>query len=165
MLALGAAAAAQERRASRTSLETSVPAFFGLRRPLDVTFAVEHRRIPRARLRELTPLTFAAAADGDAVARGIVDRIADEIVAHAAAAVRRLRLSGMRVPVVLSGGLFGAKDSPFLERIRAGIWSVAPAADVRVLDVPPVVGAALLGLDTLGSAPAARERLRRTFPA
>jgi hypothetical protein len=34
---------------------------------------------------------------------------------------------------------------------------------VRVVDVPPVVGAALLGLDVLGASPEAEPRLRAAY--
>jgi hypothetical protein len=37
---------------------------------------------------------------------------------------------------------------------------VAPDARIRVLDAPPVLGAAVIGLERLGASPAARRRLR-----
>lgn len=160
ILALGAAVAAQERRAPRTSLERSVPAFFGLRRPLAVSFALEHGQLARSRLRELAPVVFAEAAAGDAVARGIVDRLADQVIEFASAAIRRLRLTRAAVPVILSGGLVRTADAPFHDRIRVGVARTAPSATVRVLDAPPVLGAALLGLDGLGAGAGAEQRLR-----
>ena len=51
----------------------------------------------------------------------------------------------------------------FLEQIRAGIVGIAPAARLTQLTAPPVVGAALLGLDRLGAGPGAAERLRATL--
>jgi len=55
--------------------------------------------------------------------------------------------------VVLAGGIFRAEDPAFYDRIGSGIAAVAPAAEVRRLSAPPVVGAALLGLDRLIGAP------------
>jgi N-acetylglucosamine kinase-like BadF-type ATPase len=159
LLALGASAAAQERRAPRTSLERLVPGHFGLRRPLDVSFAIEHGRLERKRLRELAPVVFAAAAEGDAVARGIVDQLADEVVSFATAAIARLRLGRTPVPVVLSGGVFRTTNAAFLARIREGILAQAPAAQIEVLKTPPVLGAALLGLDSLDVSAAAKARI------
>ena len=89
---------------------------------------------------------FAAAAQGDAVAQALVDRQADEIVAMVVSAVRRLHLTRRDVDVVLGGGIFAAGDGRFVARIDGGVRAVAPAARVRRLDVPPIVGAALLGL-------------------
>ena len=67
--------------------------------------------------------------------------------------------------MVLAGGVFRASDAAFEARIAAGVQAVAPAATVRRLDAPPVLGAALLGLDrlpglTLGERSAAESRLR-----
>ena len=161
MRALGAAARAQERRGPRTSLETLVPAFFGLRRPLDVTFAIEHGRLDQHRLRELAPTVFRAASDGDAVARSIVDHLADEAAGFATAAIRRLGLTRTEVPVVLSGGLARTDDAAFFERFAGAVRAVAPRAAVRKLTDPPLLGAALRGLATLGAASSAGDRLRR----
>jgi N-acetylglucosamine kinase-like BadF-type ATPase len=117
-------------------------------------------RIPEERAVELAPLLFRAAEEGDAVARSVVDRQADEVVAMAGVAIRRLRMTRLDVDVVLGGGVFRARDPGFLERIRTRLYDVAPAARVRVLTAPPVMGAALLGLDRLGGGRAARERIR-----
>ena len=39
----------------------------------------------------------------------------------------------------------------------------APQVEIRVVDRPPVVGAALLGMDALGASPAAEARLREAL--
>ena len=67
----------------------------------------------------------------------------------AVAMIRRLHLTRGDPVVVLAGGVFRARDTSFEARIAAGIHAVAPAATVRRLDAPPVLGAALLGLDRL----------------
>jgi hypothetical protein len=64
------------------------------------------------------------------------------------------------VDIVLGGGIFSSGDEDFLGRIGRGLAEVARQARVRVLDVPPVVGAALLGLDTIGARPDAQRRAR-----
>ncbi len=125
-------------------------------------------RVARDRHHEIAPLVFEAAASGDAVARAIVDRLADEIVAWAAAAIRRLRLQRRDPDVVLAGGVFQAEDRVFFERIESGITAVAPAARVSRLVAPPVVGAALLGLDRLAGGatlPNVERRLRAELTA
>ncbi len=147
--ALAAAIRGRDGRGPRTSLEALVPAHFGRRRPDDLTLELYSGRLDPDRLRELTPLVFAAAAQGDAVAAAIVDALADEVVAWARAIIRRLHLTRRDVPVVLSGGVFRTTFEPFFARIRSGVAEVAPAAQIRRLDAPPVLGAALLGLDRL----------------
>jgi N-acetylglucosamine kinase-like BadF-type ATPase len=157
MAALGAAVRARDGRGPRTVLETLVPAHFGLARPIDVTMAIEHERIPATRLRGLSPVVFEAAVGGDAVARSILDRLADEIATMAIAIIRRLHLTRRDVDVVLAGGVFRARDPEFEARIVSGIHAQVPLARPHRLDAPPVLGAALMGLDRLGG-PSAESR-------
>jgi len=63
------------------------------------------------------------------------------------------------VHVVLGGVLRGANQK-MLGRIREGIQAVAPKARMLKLEAPPVLGAALIGLDEMGASEAARRRLR-----
>jgi N-acetylglucosamine kinase-like BadF-type ATPase len=141
-------------------LASTVPAHFGLRRPRQVMEAMYLGRIAHARLSELSPLVFEGAERGDLVATSIVDRQADEVVTMAGAAMRRLRMTDLDVHVVLGGGIFRNRFAPFFERIELGIEAVAPSASVTVLTAPPVVGAALLGLDAIGASRAAKARVR-----
>jgi N-acetylglucosamine kinase-like BadF-type ATPase len=157
--ALGAAIRAVDGRGPRTSLERMVPHHFGMRGPMQVLKAIHFGRLDERRLIELPPVVFAAARQGDAVAHELIDRQADEVVAMAGAAIRRLRLTRHPVDVVLGGGIL-RNDGPFMDRIRGGILAVAPRARIVVLSSPPVVGAALMGLDQLRASSEAKERVR-----
>jgi N-acetylglucosamine kinase-like BadF-type ATPase len=159
---LTAALRGRDRRGPRTTLERLVPAAFDLTRPIDLTRAIYAGRIDEERLRELSPVVFRAAEDGDAVARSIVDHLADEVAIMANAAILRLHLTRRDPDVVLAGGVFRAEDAPFHERVRQRIGAVSYRATVRRLTAPPVVGSALVGLDRLAvkDSPAAETRLR-----
>jgi len=161
--ALWYALRAQDGRGERTALSQLVPTHFGMKRPRQVMEAMYFGRLAEDRVVELPPLVFRAAGEGDAVARGIVDRQADEIVAMAGTAIRKLGMAKLDVDVVLGGGIFHNRFSPFFERIETGLRAVAPNVRVKTLEVPPVVGAALLGLDHLGSSAAAKTRVRRAL--
>jgi N-acetylglucosamine kinase-like BadF-type ATPase len=165
--ALAAAVRAQDGRGAATRLAEAVPAALGVRRPLDAARAIYERRIGARRLEELTPLVFDLAAQGDAVARGIADRMADELVTMAVAIGRRLRVTRRPVEVVLTGGVFRARDPAFHERVADGVRAAMPDARVVRLRERPVLGAALLGLDDLGVRPggAAELQLRAGFAA
>ena len=162
--ALAASVRGRDGRGRRTTLERLVPEHFGLRRPEDVTLALYRHRLAGARLRELPPVVFAAAAAGDEVAGGIVDSLADEIAAFAIAAIRRTATVRRDVEVVLGGGLARSGDRRLIDRVETLVRSVAPRARIVVLDRPPVAGAALLGLDRLAAtgtaSPAVTARLR-----
>jgi hypothetical protein len=54
-------------------------------------------------------------------------------------------------------------DKAMLAKIRAGIRRHAPKAEAFVIDAPPVLGAALIGLDEMGAPAGAGRRLRRTL--
>ncbi len=160
---LAAAVRAWDGRGPATVLRRTVPAHFGVASPGSVTVAMYRGRIPWERHREIAPLVFEAAAAGDLVAREVIDRQADEIVAWASAAIRRVRLGRLDPDVVLAGGVFRAEDQAFYARIEAGVRAAAPGARLVRLRVPPVVGAALIGLDRVlggGTPPEVEARLR-----
>lgn len=149
--ALAMAVRATDGRGRPTALATDVPAHFGLVEPLEVTEAIYTEELSERRLAELAPVVFAGAQAGDEIASHLLDQLADELAVTAGAALTRLALVHVPTPVVLGGGIFRSGDPRFLDRVAAGIRTVAPAADVHVLDAPPVLGAALLGLDVLGA--------------
>ena len=162
--AVRAAVRGRDGRGPHTSLERLVPAHFGLRSVTAVLEGIQTGRVSEYPT-ELARVVFAAAGDGDAVARGLVDHQADELVAMVVSAVHRLHLSRRDVDVVLGGGIFRSGDGPFLDRIEAGVHAVAPRARVRRLDVLPLVGAALLAGDRLGIDDGARTAIRHTLTA
>src|SRR5712691_8097024 len=91
------------------------------------------------------PRVVELAADGDAVARGLLLEAASELGEMASALIRRLKLQDAEFPLAKSGGVFGHSsllDAHLDERIRA----VAPRAKIAMLDVPAAVGAAQLAL-------------------
>jgi N-acetylglucosamine kinase-like BadF-type ATPase len=153
----------QDGRGPKTSLQRAVPAHFGLRTPRQLMEAVYRDRIPEDRLAELSPVVFDEAGSGDAVARQIIDRQADEIVVMAGTMIKRLRMQALDVHVVLGGGVFRTRDRTFFARIRDGLAAVAPLAAIHRVTGPPIVGAALIGLDAVGAGrsahAAARDRL------
>jgi N-acetylglucosamine kinase-like BadF-type ATPase len=163
--ALGVAVRARDGRGPATALSRLVPQRLGLRRPIDVARSIYEGSMSDRRLEELTPLVFEAAAAGDAVARHIVDRLADELATMAVAIARQLRVARRDVDIVLTGGVFRATDEAFFSRLEAGVRRAVPGARLTRLRDRPVMGAALLGLDELGVKPggAAEHRLRGAF--
>jgi N-acetylglucosamine kinase-like BadF-type ATPase len=159
------ASRAEDGRGPATSLAGLLPEHFGRVDMAGLIEAIHLGEIAPSRVQEATPLLFAAAAGGDEVAVAVVERQAEEIVALAASALRRLDLLDAPVDVVLGGGVIAAGHRLLLKAIDAGLNQVAPKALARVVSTPPVVGAALLGLDRIGAGPAARARLRRDFAA
>jgi N-acetylglucosamine kinase-like BadF-type ATPase len=163
LAALGAAVRAEDGRGPSTSLVEVVAAHFGAPTAMAVALDAHAERISIWALGELTPAVLAAAAAGDAVARRIVDRLAEEVAVFARTALTRLGMLGADVDVVLGGSILRAGWTDLDSRIDELIAAGAAGARVIRTPYPPLVGAALLALDDTGAAPAAHERLRAAF--
>jgi N-acetylglucosamine kinase-like BadF-type ATPase len=155
---------AEDGRGPQTSLRDALIGHFGVAHAADVTIGIHQGTIAADCLHELTPALFAAAGAGDRVARDLVSRQADEVCAMTLAAMRRLGLTGVATPVVLGGGLLTAHDPLLTGWITERLAAAAPQAAVRVVDIPPIAGAALMGLDHTGAGAAAQQRLRAGYP-
>ncbi len=158
--ALYFAARAEDGRGEPTALATALPAHFGLDSMYALIEALHLERIPNRRRYELTPVLFATSDSGDPVARSIVERQAEEIVALATVAMRRLDLLDEEVDVVLGGGVMAAGNPALMTALTARLASFAPKARTHVVTAPPVLGAALLGLDHLAAPHEALAALR-----
>jgi N-acetylglucosamine kinase-like BadF-type ATPase len=154
---------AEDGRGPDTKLRSAVPAHFGLTAVREVAIGIHLGTIPGASLGELAPAVLALAGAGDDVATALVRRQAGEICAMALTVMRRLGLTTLPTPVVLGGGVLAARDPMLTAGVIEGIRDGAPHAAVRITDVPPVAGAALLGLDHLGAGPEAERRLRADY--
>ena len=161
--ALGLALRAGDGRGAATTLRERVPAQLGTPDAEAALTGIYTGAIPYARLFELARVLLDAAAAGDVPAREAADLLADEITAFVRAAVTRLGLQYEAVEIVLGGGIFDTTDTAFHARVAAGITAAAPRANLIRLDAPPVLGAALIGLDADDVPPAAAAALRRAL--
>ena len=157
---VSAAARSEDGRGPKTTLEQAVPRYFGLETPTQLAEAIHRRRVPLARVTELAPVVLAEARS-DRVAGEILERLADEIAVLAEVSLERLSLTDEAVEVLLGGGLVHAADGALVDAVALRVAGFAPTAAVKSTSSPPVVGAALLGLDELGADAIARERVRR----
>jgi N-acetylglucosamine kinase-like BadF-type ATPase len=162
--ALFAAARGQDGRGPHTTLEHAVPEHFGLETPDELAEAIHRGRIPARRLIELPPVVFAEA-ERDAVAAGILERLASEMVAMARVALERLDLADKPTEVLLGGGLIQSGDGRLGAAVEEELRRLAPKVEVSAASSPPIVGAALLGLDELAAPPEAQRRVRAELEA
>jgi hypothetical protein len=100
------------------------------------------------------------AADGDAAARGLVERLAGEIALLVARGFRDLELDA--ADVVLGGGMLRRGEGLLHDEVVARLPARARPV---VLRHPPVLGAALAALDAAGASDAAKARLREELRA
>lgn len=163
--ALWHASRAEDGRGTPTALAHTLPAHFGLPSVYALVEALHLEHIPALRRHELTPVLFATAADGDTIARTIVERQAEEVVSMAVVALTRLDLLSEATPVLLGGGVLAARHRQLNDHIEHLLTERAPKAVPRVVTSSPVLGAALLGLDHVGTREGAQERLRTHYDA
>ncbi|WP_103530596.1 N-acetylglucosamine kinase [Streptomyces sp. SM11] len=161
--ALWFAARAEDGRGEPSELARALPGHFGLDTMYALIEALHRGGIPLARRHELTPVLFATAAGGDPVALALVERLAEEVVAMASVALNRLGLLEEEAPVLLGGSVLAARHPQLDNRIAELLAARAPKAEVRVVSEPPVLGAALLGLDRTGAGPEVHRRLRAQY--
>jgi N-acetylglucosamine kinase-like BadF-type ATPase len=154
---------AEDGRGQDTVLAGYLTRHFGVERVEEITVGIHKGKIPDDDLIGLAPMLLRASDEGDAVARTVVNRLADEISVMAITAMRRLGLTALATPVVLGGGVITARNPLLMSGITGQLAAAAPAAEVRVIDVPPVAGAALLGLDHVHAPAAAASRLRADY--
>ncbi|MER5641961.1 BadF/BadG/BcrA/BcrD ATPase family protein [Kitasatospora sp. NPDC002227] len=154
---------AEDGRGRPTGLARAIADHFDRPSTMAVAEAVHLGAIEDVRLHEIVPLLFAEAASGDSVALDLIDRQADEITRLAVIALTRLDLLDVEAPVVLGGGVLASRHPLLIDNIRTRLTAAAPLAVPRIVIAPPVLGAALLGLDHLGAAPEAQTRLRTHY--
>jgi N-acetylglucosamine kinase-like BadF-type ATPase len=148
--ALRYAARGEDGRGTPTALSPAVAGHFGRATVEALSIALHLGDIPLDRVRELTPVLFEVAAAGDRVASDLVIRQVDEILAQHRVAASRLALLDKPHDLVLGGGVLQARHPQLHDQVVAGARAQAPKVEIKVLDAPPVAGAALLALDALG---------------
>jgi N-acetylglucosamine kinase-like BadF-type ATPase len=165
-LALWHAARGEDGRGPRTALSKAVADHFGRSIVEDVSAGLHLGELDRERMNDLSPLLFAIASGGDAVAQRVVAKQAREVVALATVAARRLDLLGKAYSVVLGGGVLAARHPLLHQAVVDGILTTTPLATIGIVADPPVAGAALLALDAMGaSVPPVEAALRRAVRA
>jgi N-acetylglucosamine kinase-like BadF-type ATPase len=154
---------AEDGRGPQTLLREAVCKHFGAAEVRDVAIGIHRGSIGWAELLGLARVLLAVADGGDEVAGQVVRRLADEVCVMALTAMRRLGLTEAAVPVVLGGSLLAAASPLLTSQIAAGLAAGAPGAQMRITEVPPVAGAALLGLDHVAARAGAQDRLREAY--
>ena len=138
-------------RGPTTSLRVRVMNALGLIDIRDILRRVELEGMKRGEIAALAPLVTAAAAEGDGVARALIDRGVDDLAVMIAAVSERLKFapSSAAIPVIVTGGLMNA-GSIFMLPLQKAVERRVPAAHIVEARLPPVLGGVLLALEMLG---------------
>jgi N-acetylglucosamine kinase-like BadF-type ATPase len=98
---------------------------------------------------EAARLVFRVAEDGDEAARNLIFWAGTELGELANAVIRQLGFEDLDFDVVMTGSMFDGGNM-LIDPMRKKIHELAPRARLVRLDVPPVTGAALLGMEAAG---------------
>lgn len=147
--ALTAVLRAADGRGPATSLGSALLQQLQLSRPEQLVSKVHGEQLSRQAVAALAPLVLAAAAQGDAVAGGILCQAGEELALAAQAVITGLGLQTEQFEVALAGGVLTAAG-PLPQVIAQIIRPIAPLAQVISPRFPPVVGALLLALRQAG---------------
>lgn len=146
--AIAAVAREEDGRGPRTTLTPRLLAHFHAKHPHEIRRS-SPKRLGVAEIAHLAPLVSESAAHGDREARRILRQAAVDLADLAAAVLKRSGLSGKRVPVFLTGGVFNDSRTlrpAFVAALRARTpWAIASGPRF-----PPVIGAVLLALKDAG---------------
>ncbi|WP_026876005.1 N-acetylglucosamine kinase [Jiangella gansuensis] len=162
---LYAASRAEDLRGPETTLRYYVAAHLGRSTVREALIACRAEGTLDAELPGLADLVFAADDEGDRVARELVDRLADEIVTMAKAAMERARVNPAGSDAILAGSLLTRGHRRLDQRVDEQFHLLLPGISIARTSVPPVVGAALAGLGAERGGPALGDRLMKTIIA
>jgi len=111
-------------------------------------------------------LVFRVAEQGDPVARDLIRWAGVELGEMANAVIRQLDFQSLEFDVVMTGSMFEGGPA-LVEPMRETIHSFAPKARLIRLNVPPVIGAVVLGMEAAGLdvTKAIRARLKESIEA
>ncbi len=96
---------------------------------------------------EAAPIVFRVAEEGDEVARNLIRWAGYELGEMANAVIRQLEFENLAFDVVMTGSMFEG-GAILIEPMRNQIQSLAPRARMVRLTEPPVIGAAILGMES-----------------
>jgi N-acetylglucosamine kinase-like BadF-type ATPase len=147
--AIGAAFRAEDLRGEPTILVDVVRSYFNVPSLSDLADQIVGSDLDRYHIGRMSAKVFEAADAGDAVARSIIIRLADEMFLGASAMIKQLGLQTLDLDVTLSGGLTRGKGPLLLDTISARLAELYPLAKLQQVKVPPVVGAAMLAYDAM----------------
>lgn len=147
--AVRVAARAEDGRGPATTLQRAVCEELGVPSVRAVAERLLEGSLRERALGVLVPVVLEHARAGDAVAGGVVEMLTSEVAALARAGRRLTAAAAESWSLVLGGGLFADPAGRLEAALRACAPALADEFDIRVVTVPPVAGAALLGLDRL----------------
>ena len=115
----------------------------------DITSAVYHPVMEREEIASLSKYACMAAEKGDEIAIGILKSAGEELGCAINVAAKSLGLLGKKFQVIPACGVFKAGDF-VIKSLKDAVLKYSPEAEILSPVFLPVLGAVILGLETLG---------------
>jgi N-acetylglucosamine kinase-like BadF-type ATPase len=147
--AMRLAVAAYDGREPATALRESIRVHLGLANMPEIMHRLHIVGLSRTETAALAPLVLEAARAGDAAALGLLRRGGEELARCVDAVAQRLSLAAGPCELALAGGLFQAGEI-VIAPLRAAVTARLPKCRLTPAELPPVLGACLLALETAG---------------
>jgi N-acetylglucosamine kinase-like BadF-type ATPase len=126
------------------------PAFMEITGAASLADLLEGLNLERYRLKAAAaPVIFRVAAEGDPVARSLIEWAGQQLGSLAIGVIRQLGIEALAFEVVLAGSFYNGSPT-LIDVIGETIHEVAPQARLVRLSAPPVVGGVLLGMAQAG---------------
>jgi N-acetylmuramic acid 6-phosphate etherase len=154
---LRAAAQSADGRGPATRLLADFLRRWDLAEPLALIPAAYGIAADRAAIASLAEVVTAAAEAGDAVARKILERAADDLAAVVAAVARRLGISAASFPLALTGGLI-LSNEPLRAAVTERLRGLGTQPNPIALVADPVLGAVRLAMQEHERGPRSNRR-------
>jgi N-acetylglucosamine kinase-like BadF-type ATPase len=149
--ALSAVAEAFTGRGPQTALTALMCEAARMPTVVDLLDAAARGRIDQT---QFGPMVFRAATGGDTVARTLLARAGTLLGATAVHVLLTLGLEDTVFDLVLAREMFNSGSDELVDALEACVRPIAPDARLKRLDIPPVIGAALMAIDLAGNTPA-----------
>jgi N-acetylglucosamine kinase-like BadF-type ATPase len=146
--AMRAATASFDGRLGATRLVDAVMRQLGITDMQDLMHRVYVPGLSKHQIAALAPLVIDVVREGDTVGLSLLREGVDELAQCVNAVAHRLDLVMMPYELTLVGGLFRAGDL-LMDLLEEAIMAQTPTCRITPPEMPPVLGAALLGLEKL----------------
>ncbi len=108
-----------------------------------------HEHLSVTQIAALAPFVLSAAGGGDAVALNIIEHGADELALMVHAVTQQLDFLAGPFSLIIAGGVANASTF-YKQKIEAAILRRVPMCSIKPPVLPPVLGAALLAIESAG---------------
>ncbi len=147
--AMIAAIRAADGRGAPTGLSLLIQQALGYEHIDEMMRLLYHERMSVTQIAALAPFVLSAAGGGDAVALNIVEHGADELALMVHAVAQQLDFLAGPFPLIFVGGVANASTF-YKQKIEAAILRRVPMCSIKQPMLPPVLGAALLAIESAG---------------